>query len=239
MRNGSMAKAPFVSALGMAALLALTPTPAAADYYQYSYTGNPFTVTTQTVFPWEGDPRGGRTFALMAIDAVIIADHLLTGTVTTADVRSIRLTLRSLSNEGETTWLTIPAPPYEVCPVCPDYGPAIGGSLHISGFNELNQPYQWDISISYFMGSPTGRADRLTLRTFQDSMFGDQVDAVDGGYDGAFSRRGALTNSAGVWAMAVMVPEPSTYALMLGGVGLLAGWARRRAVMAAKAAAAG
>lgn len=227
MRNAPIAKVPLVCAMGLATMLALTSTPAAADYYQYTYTGNPFTVTTTTWYPWEGDPRNGRTFAVLSMDVVIISDRLLTGVVTAADVRSFSIILRDM-NGLVTDRLTIPAAPHEVCPVCPDYGPFIGGTLNINGFNELNQPYQWNIQASYYMGSPTGRADRLNLSTSSTGLIYESLDMVEGGYDGAYARQGGLVNSPGVWAMAVLVPEPSTYALMLGGVGLLAGLARRR-----------
>ncbi|RZI61930.1 MAG: PEP-CTERM sorting domain-containing protein [Rubrivivax sp.] len=227
MRHPSFATLPPACALAVAALLALAPTSASADYYQYTYTGNPFTMTYQPYSPDPMDPWAGRRFSLVAIDAVVISDRLLTGTAMTDDVRSIKLTLRYVNEPGSTTWLTLPPRPREICPVCPDYGPFTNGSLRMSNFNELNQPTSWEIWINQWSTSPTNRIDSRTYGTFFDASY-DQMDSMEAYYEGAYLSQGGLRNSSGVWAMAVLVPEPSTYALMLGGVALLAGVARRR-----------
>ncbi|WP_431286338.1 PEP-CTERM sorting domain-containing protein [Roseateles chitinivorans] len=226
MRNLPIAKLPLVCALGVAALLTLAPTPASADYYQYTYTGNPFTMTYQVYSPDPMDPWAGRQFSLVAIDAVVISDRLLTGPTTEEDIRSMKLTLRYVNDPRSATSLTYPAPPREVCPVCPDFGPFVGGYLRMSNFNELNQPGTWDLQISSVITAPTSRIDSTFYRTAMSSF--EQVDSMEAFYQGAYLSQGGLVNSSGVWTLAVLVPEPSTYALMLGGVALLAGLARRR-----------
>ncbi|WP_431256909.1 PEP-CTERM sorting domain-containing protein [Roseateles chitinivorans] len=92
----------------------------------------------------------------------------------------------------------------------------------MSDFNFLNQPSNWELSISTQTFYPTGRMGWLTLSTSRGR------DLLDGGYETAYAETGGLMNSPGIWAMSVVVPEPATYASMLAGVALLAGVSRWR-----------
>ncbi|WP_197507272.1 PEP-CTERM sorting domain-containing protein [Mitsuaria sp. 7] len=222
MRLIPMAKVPLAAALGVAALLTLASAPAAAEYYQYTYTGNLFTRTYED--PWApiGDPNGGRTFSLVSINAVVTTNAPLGSTVTLADVLSFSISMTSPDPFGPHATLSYPFPPPIDCGggSCPS--PSYSGSLTMSDFNFLNQPTSWDLSIGTQTFYPTGRMGWLTLSTSRGR------DMLDGGYETAYAEYGGLITSPGVWAMSVVVPEPATYASMLAGVALLAGLSRWR-----------
>jgi hypothetical protein len=215
-----MAKVPLAAALGTAALLALASAPAAAEYYEYTYTGNLFTRTSEDYFSLPGDPSGGRTFTLVSISAVVTANAPLSGNVTLADVRGFSISMKSPDPFGPNVTLDYPWPPPIDCPGCAT--PHFTASLGMSDFNFLNQPASWDMSINTTTFYPTGRMGWLTLSTSRAR------DMLDGGYESIYGESGGLINSPGVWAMAVVVPEPATYASMMAGVALLAGLARWR-----------
>lgn len=220
MRLIPMAKVPLAAALGVAALLTLASAPAAAEYYQYTYTGNLFTRTYEDLWSPVGHPTGGRTFSLVSINAVVTTNAPLGSRVGLADVLSFSISMTSPDPFGPNATLSYPFPPRFDCGGCPQ--PGFTGSLDMYGFNFLNQPALWDLSITTQTFYPTGRMGWLTLSTSWGR------DMLDGGYETAYAESGGLINSPGVWEMAVVVPEPATYASMLAGAALLAGLSRWR-----------
>lgn len=199
----------------------LTPTSAAAMHYVYSYTGNVFTVTT-TNYLDAADPfhfTQGRTFSVNTIQARVVSDTLLTETTTLSDVRSFSMTLTDWGQPGSNEVIVMPMTPPCDCPL----EPTITGDLRMSNFNILGQPMSWDMWIKSDTPWTSGR--RHTLRL--DSNNGR--DMVGGGDEAYVGFEGALMYSAGVWDVTAVVPEPSTYALMLVGVGAVGLMARRRA----------
>lgn len=226
-----LVKAPRLRALCAVAVLALSSAPAVAqDYYRYTYTGNLFTMTFTDIFAGNepGNPTQGRSFYLQSINAEILALRPLSGNVTMADIHSVTLSIVAPQMEfGLNQSITFPAQPPEPCGGGCAEGPYISGGLQMSGFNDLNngQPTSWEIWAETRTIYPTGRHDTLWLRT------SSAVDELSGGYEAFSSYEGGLIRSAGVWAM--VVPEPSSYLLMLGGVAMVAGLARRRSRLAA------
>ncbi|UXH80183.1 PEP-CTERM sorting domain-containing protein [Roseateles amylovorans] len=219
MQTFPMSRIPLVAALGAAALMALAPAPARAEYYQYNYTGNAFTMTTVNYFSEPGDPSGGRSFSLVSIDAQIIANAPLSGTVTLSDIRSFSLTLTD-HDSGSRSTLDFPAPPPIECPGCPN-GPNVTATFSMADFNFLNQPTGWDMSIRTSTFYPTGREGWLMLSTSW------QRDMLDGGYEAYVGQSGGLINSPGIWSVTALVPEPATYVLTLAGLALLGGLTRK------------
>ena len=107
--------------------------------------------------------------------------------------------------------------PYPVDPSAPGSAanPNNVGVFHIGAVDLTGLPTEWDISIDFSFSAPTGR---FFFRHFSTST---DLDAVAGGYEGFSDFAGSIADQPGVWSVRE-VPAPSTYALLLAGLGLLA-----------------
>ncbi len=207
---------PTVAAL---LLSTLSLGPARAASYEYRYVGNPFTMTTTSATPEPGDPTGGRMFELVRIEATVIANDWLTGDVTMNDIRSFSLTL-FYTRWGAPDTLDFPPIP-STCWGCPS-GPEPTATFSMGDFNALHQPTRWDLSIHRSIFYPPGLENWLTIST------STQRDLMDGGYETLGTQTGGLINSAGIWSVTAVVPEPSSGWLSLAGVAGLAVWGAQR-----------
>ena len=196
----------------------LLPNFAKADYL-YTYTSNPFPVTSQVVTDvGEGNwITVENTFASF-VQAEIRTATLLTPGVAIIDVISLQLT--GMPYEGFTKTVTFPGPPFD-----PNsgYNPSIGGTLNIDSLDASGLPTAWTIFLGeyVFLG---GRAHYIEMET---SQLRDSISGYDEPY-ASFS--GMLLGQPGTWQMAAVspVPEPETYGMLLAGLGILATMARRR-----------
>jgi len=99
--------------------------------------------------------------------------------------------------------------------------PDIIGVFYIGAVDSTSLPTEWDISIDLSYWAPTGR---FFYRHFSTST---DLDTVARGYESITEMAGSITDQSGIWTVSE-VPEPSFYALLLAGLGLLAFMVRRR-----------
>jgi hypothetical protein len=205
---------PYVLGLSLIAATAF-PGIANADY-TYQYTGNPFQVTyTQITQIDTGDFITVETLFNTFLNAEIRTSELLTAGSSLADVDTVRFYADFLYGTLDVTY---PGPP----PTPSDVDPTVGAFLNIGAVDSNGLPTLWNIGIDQyaFYG---GRAHAFAMNTSneQDSLTG---------YDEPFVfYSGTGLNQPGTWQLAVSpVPEPETYGMLLAGLGVLAGIARRK-----------
>lgn len=215
---GHARHSPWLTLLALlGALLALVPTPARADLYHYTYTGNAFTMTAQaTDWPF-GHPTQGRSFVLEAISAEFYTTAPLSASTTLADLTGFSMTISPWYGVPRTLTSTLDS---TGCPGCPVTW--VDAGFSIGAVTDLGLPGVWDFWISHDTANPTGRHDLLTLASTQS------LDSVSGGYETVVSYSGGLALSPGVWAVTQVVPEPGTVMMFaLGGLMVL-WWSWRR-----------
>lgn len=183
--------------------------------YVYHYTGNPFQVTyTEHVNLGDGNFITVETPIDTFLNAEIQTTELLSPGSTIDDVTSIRFYANFIY--GSTKDITYPGPPPG------DYNPEVGGGLGIGSIDENGLPTSWSIGTSvYAFYGGRGHFTEMSTTNFKDTL---------NGYDEPFiAYAGELNNQPGVWQLAVSpVPEPETYALLMVGLGIVAGVARKK-----------
>jgi len=192
--------------------------------YVYRYSGPVFTMTTQLA-TWEpGDPSEGRSFSEQRISAWLYADAPLGAGATLADVQRISMTVWPWFDSGLA--LTFPfVPDGPIDPTAPPGSPGnplIWAGINIAAVDANGLPTTWDLFISRDIVYPTGRHDTITLSS------SNLQDGVEGVTEPWVSYSGQSSGPPGVWQMVVAVPEPQTYLLMLGGIGVIGLWLRKR-----------
>lgn len=211
------------SSIVLAALLTGLSPPAHA-VYEYRYTGPLFTMTTQFSIWEEGDPREGRSFNEQRISAWLYSDAPLSAGATLADVRRISMALSPTLDSGP--GITYPyVPEWPIDPTAPPGSPGNPepwAGVSISAVDANGLPTAWSLFIAQHVIYPTGRHDSSTLSS---SNLQDGVESVSEPW---VSFSGQSSGAPGVWQLAVAVPEPQTYLLMLGGIGAIGLWLRKR-----------
>ncbi len=148
----------------------------------------------------------------------LVDDAPLTAGTTLSDVNWFRLSVQSDKDPGHHFSLSTPLVPGET--VCCSYWHELSGSLSIGSVDANGLPTGWDIWLQDYYILPTGRHDvtRIASSDLRDGFGAGNQDGFAAGGSGS---------TGGTW-MLMPVPEPSTYALMIAGVGVLAFIARRR-----------
>lgn len=218
-----IAASPWPS-VALAVLLSGLSLPAHA-VYEYRYTGPVFTMTTQHL-PWDiGDPSEGKSFSEQRISAWLYSDTPLSAGATLADVRSISMAWLPAVGAPQQRIDYPFVPDWPIDPMAPPGSPGnpfVGAEINIAAVDANGLPTTWALSIGRDVVNPTGRHDYITLSS------SNLQDAVDGGYEAFVGYSGQSSGAAGVWQLAVAVPEPQTWLLMLGGIGAIGLLLRRR-----------
>ncbi|HEY9106273.1 MAG TPA: PEP-CTERM sorting domain-containing protein [Roseateles sp.] len=208
----------------LASLLTALSLPSHA-VYEYHYSGPLFTMTTQRL-PWDpDDPLEGRSFSEQRISAWLYSDAPLSAGATLADVRSISMAwLPGVgAPQQRIDYPFVPEGPIDpAAPPGSPGNPLIWAEINIVAVDANGLPTAWALLISRDVAYLTGRHDYITLSS------SNLQDAVDGGYEAFVSYSGQSSGAAGVWQLAVAVPEPQTCLLMLGGIGVIGLSLRKR-----------
>jgi hypothetical protein len=200
----------------LVALFTLVATPARAAY-QYTYTSNVFNVTQQIgnggEYTFSYDSEGYITIDVLSQTA------LTAGAALTPDLAF------SMTYYGPGFTRTVYSSYPGADPSAPGgsiNNPYNNASFSIVSVDGAGLPAIWDISVELTMYPVGGRAYTNFIHS------SNAEDSVFGGYQGFSEYSGAGSDQRGVWTMAVVVPEPQTYAMLLAGLLLIAYTARRR-----------
>lgn len=203
--------------LFIASILSVSSAPALANY-QYTYTGNPFTVTNIQFNTGEPPPYDTLTSNMEEnLSVVFYSPTLLSNTTITGNELPFIIT----SSDDFLGSLPFPNPN----PIEPGAGlgspgnPFYIGTFDILSVNSLGLPTDWNISVNFSYNPHRNIITFLKTTTSQDSVFGST--------EGQYEINGELNNNPGQWHISV-VPEPETYAYMLSGLALIGLVARRR-----------
>jgi hypothetical protein len=219
--SSCLARCRLLCALTLTAVLSAGGSPAVAEELRYHYVSNVFQMRVENVRANPGDPDQYRFMdVVLNADIYMPVTRLLAAGDTLEDVSRFTMTLNVNDNGSRySETLLYPFVPYcDQCPVQRE----MEASLTIGAIGMFALPTDWDLFMSRRYILPTGRHDYLELGST------DSQDRLYGFYETFTSSTGQLSGSRGVWTLAV-VPEPSTYGLMLAGVGLLA-WVWRRSL---------
>jgi hypothetical protein len=184
---------------------------ARADYI-YSYTGQPFNVTSSTIMR-EGDDwiTVEKTFQ-STISAAIRTSSLLTPDTQLADIISVTMT--GTPYEGSVFTLEYPGAP--IPDPFPPYDLRVGAYLDIISMDAAGLPSAWDISVDQYLFIG-GRAHYVQMLT---STISDNIN----GYDEPFSGfAGSNQNSPGSWQVTWIssVPENQTSGMVFMGLAMI------------------
>lgn len=212
----------IASVLGLFCILPVS----ANALYQYEYTGNPFTTTTNSIILLNDPPYAYNTTETNEeyISVVFTSQSLLTTSTSINDVSSFAISAVDI-NTNFTRTLTYPnlnADPNSEpgSSANPNYDAIFDiGAVDANGI-----PTIWDMSIDYNYRAPTARLFQAFLRTSTDQ------DLTFGGYEGFSDYLGQINNNPGIWTVSLIspVPEPETYAMLLAGMGLIGCAAKRK-----------
>lgn len=217
------------STLLLPAIILTIFTISAQAAYQYTYTGNTFITSSSTPDFGEScspDELGGLCTTLLEeyVSVNFTYPTLLSGGISLPTNFSYTISTNDINDSSNYNELAYPyIPPYP--PEPPNPLGSIGNPNLFLTFNILSVspnglPTDWDISIysNYYNGHDT-IDNYIKTSTNQDRTLG------------SLSRfefhEGQLDNAPGKWTVSV-VPEPSTYVLLLSGLGLITFSARRR-----------
>lgn len=204
-------------ALACAALLATVGAPAMAEDFRYVYVGNDIPIHfSHFLQPPDSPYYDYWTTGRIIVE--LVDDAPLTAGTTLGDVNWFRLSVQAAMDPGHHFSISTPLVPGET--VCCSYWHELSGSLSIGAVDANGLPTDWNIWLQDYYILPTGRHDVTRIATTTAS------DGFSAGNEDGFSAGGSGL-SGGTW-LAMPVPEPSTYALMIAGVGLLGFVARRR-----------
>jgi len=193
--------------------------------YQYTYTGNPFTTTFNSLILLPDPPYAYTTteYKEEYISVIFTSESLLSNGSSINDISGF--TISAVNADGGRVLpypypYPSPNPSGEVgTPAHPNYD----GIFDIFAVDANGLPTDWNISVDYNYRPPTARLTQTFIKTStsQDSTYG--------GYEGLYDYLGQLNNNPGTWSVTA-VPEPEIYAMMLGGLGLIGVAIRRRKV---------
>jgi len=223
------------AALSLPAIILTTLTTSAQATYQYTYTGNTFVTSTfgpnWTEWPCNPDPTApcieNRD---VYVSVKFTSPTLLSGGVNLPANLSFTISTSDVidpyrSRDLPYPFISPPIPPYypypEGFPPGTPENPYNIGTFNILSVNSYGLPTVWDISVyNAYNNSHDNVESFIRTSTIQDSTSGT---------DNRFTYyNGQLDNAPGMWAVSTVVPEPSTYAMLLSGLSLIAFSAKRR-----------
>ncbi|MDH0867081.1 PEP-CTERM sorting domain-containing protein [Mitsuaria sp. GD03876] len=212
-----MAGTRFARALACAGVLLAAGTSAMAEEFRYVYIGNDIPIHySHFLLPPESPFYDYSTTGRIIVE--VVDDAPLTAGTTLSDVNWFRLSVQSDKDPGHHFAISTPLVPGGT--VCCSVWHELSGDLSIGGVDASGRPTSWNIWLQDYYILPTGRHDVTRIAT------SNAQDGFSAGNQDGFAAGGAGLGG-GTW-LVMPVPEPSTYALMIAGVGLLGVIARRR-----------
>jgi|GEM_PF-2158394 len=193
--------------------------------YQYTYTGNPFTTTFNSLFLLPDPPYVYTTteYKEEYISVIFTSQSLLSSGSNINDISGFTISVVTDHDRVLPYPYPYPSPiPDGVTTGSPEH-PNYDGIFDIFAVDANGLPTDWNISVDYNYRPPTARLTQTFIKTSttQDSTYG--------GYEGFYDYLGQLNNNPGTWSVTA-VPEPETYAMMLGGLGLIGVAIHRRKI---------
>jgi hypothetical protein len=185
---------------------------AKADYI-YTYTGQPFNVTSTMILPvGEGEWMTFENTFGSTITAAIRTSSLLTPGTGLADIISITMT--GTPYEGVLSTLEYPGAP--ILDPAPPFDLTVGASFDIFSLDAEGLPSAWNISVDQYL-FVGGRGHFIQMIT---STTTDNINGYDEPY-GGFS--GSNQNTPGIWQMTWVssVPENQTPGMVLLGLSII------------------
>lgn len=211
-------------------LVAALPCGASADYL-YTYSSNPFTVqSTIPNFEWQPGapvPEVLETDALSVLNFYVRSPALLTpgNEITGLSFTTMLKSLSSVSNFSGTPMLPDQT---EFCAVTtggPDnlceplsHGVIRAGSVSIGAMDDNGLPTAWSVALHFVPLGANFSGDDFFTSNDHDSVFKDHR---------FLQVAGDIAGDPGRWSVSV-VPEPDTYAMLIGGMAVFGLFARRR-----------
>ena len=191
--------------------------PAAAEEFRYVYLGNTIPMSfSHYLVPPDSPYYDYTTTGRIVVE--VIDDAPLTAGTSLSDVKWFRMSVQAAKDPGHHFSIQTPLIPGDT--VCCWVWHELSGDLKINSVDAHGLPTDWNIWLQDYWILPTGRHDvtGITSTTGRDGFTAGNEDGFAAGGSGP---------GGGTW-LAMPIPEPSTYALMMAGVGLLAVIARRR-----------